>query len=380
MGTEMITKQISRHLADLMVAENLKLEYVASQAEVGIETVRRVKNGQVQRLFEHTAIKLAEFIEEETNGEILAAFILDPRNVLLQDFEQRLVGATIEGEDWSGRNLQGVDLRRARLVGVNLSRANLRGALLKDATLVDTQFDHACLVNCDLQGINAENVSFEESDIRCSSWVSASISHCSFRNANHTGTDMRDVKFQQSQWLMVGHHHSYHGGMLLEGATLEGMIGISQSHAVVKQIVLNISENRYNFKMLAGLLDGGILSWQELFKLIEIYFDEREQNEIWTGLTDQGNWFNHIRIELERQKQHFLQQELGRDPLTWPKAINQCKILQGKKVNLYGIPGCFNQVGRFVPDSIEAGEFSNPMLSHDDIFNLMVHKFKVLAL
>ena len=76
MASESITRTLSRHLSELMDRGQLKLEYVAASAGVGIETVRRDRNGEVGRLWDRTARKLVDFVERETSGQI------DLRNAL----------------------------------------------------------------------------------------------------------------------------------------------------------------------------------------------------------------------------------------------------------------------------------------------------------
>lgn len=72
-----ITQQISESLNEVMQAKCSKLEYVASASGVAIETVRRVRNGQVSRLRMDTAQKLAHFLEAETEGAITAIDLLE---------------------------------------------------------------------------------------------------------------------------------------------------------------------------------------------------------------------------------------------------------------------------------------------------------------
>lgn len=70
MASEQLTRDLSRHLDELMTAQQLKLEYVAAAAGVGVETVRRVRNGEVRRLWDRTADKLIAFIERTSEDSI----------------------------------------------------------------------------------------------------------------------------------------------------------------------------------------------------------------------------------------------------------------------------------------------------------------------
>ena len=76
MATDSFTRRLSHHLARLMEENDLKLDYVASCAGIGIETVRRIKNGEVRKLWDRTAGKLAQFIETESGGTV--TFDRDP--------------------------------------------------------------------------------------------------------------------------------------------------------------------------------------------------------------------------------------------------------------------------------------------------------------
>jgi DNA-binding Xre family transcriptional regulator len=62
-----ITQRVGEHLNKVMTSRRLKLEYVAAASGVAVETVRRVKHGQVTRLRDETAHKLGVFLEAATH-------------------------------------------------------------------------------------------------------------------------------------------------------------------------------------------------------------------------------------------------------------------------------------------------------------------------
>lgn len=70
MASEAFTRTLSKHLHRLMEENQLKLEYVAASADVGVETVRRVKNGDVRKIWDRTGRKLARFVQRESEGKI----------------------------------------------------------------------------------------------------------------------------------------------------------------------------------------------------------------------------------------------------------------------------------------------------------------------
>ena len=76
MAGSQVSARITLALRDVMVKNELKLEYVAYSASVGVETVRRVKDGQTDRLWDRTARRLSEFLETETEGVVTASELL----------------------------------------------------------------------------------------------------------------------------------------------------------------------------------------------------------------------------------------------------------------------------------------------------------------
>ena len=100
-----------------MLSQNLKLQYVATKSNVGIETVRRTKYGKVKRLLEPTAIKLATFIEQETRGGIRADYLLENFQPTLrsQNDKPKKSNKNIT-DNWQIHNLQGIDLTHPRML------------------------------------------------------------------------------------------------------------------------------------------------------------------------------------------------------------------------------------------------------------------------
>lgn len=80
-----------------MEENQLKLEYVAASAQVGIETVRRVKNGEVTKLWDRTARKLAEFIHRETDGLVHLTDTEDRIDQHKSDIFRHLVESNMDG-------------------------------------------------------------------------------------------------------------------------------------------------------------------------------------------------------------------------------------------------------------------------------------------
>lgn len=155
MCDQQTTSHICDHLRNLMVSEGTKLEYVALSAHVGVDTVRRAKNGEVTSLWDRTAVKLAGFIEKETEGRVTASHLLDSN---LKDFAGTdLRGVDLSGEDLSGyifvdATLSGADLSEAHGVGVDFRCANLRGARLHNVHFHRSDFSAANMQGVELSG------------------------------------------------------------------------------------------------------------------------------------------------------------------------------------------------------------------------------------
>ena len=98
MASEAFTLTLSGHLDRLMEEHHLKLEYVATSASVGVETVRRVRNGEVTKLWNRTARKLADFIQRESGGEIrLDLMDKEARRGAEADIFRRMVERSVDG-------------------------------------------------------------------------------------------------------------------------------------------------------------------------------------------------------------------------------------------------------------------------------------------
>jgi len=80
-----------------MEENQLKLEYVAASADIGIETVRRVKNGDVTKRWDRTARKLADFIQRESGGLIQLTDSESTINQPKSDIFRHLVESNMDG-------------------------------------------------------------------------------------------------------------------------------------------------------------------------------------------------------------------------------------------------------------------------------------------
>lgn len=74
MVNEVVANRISKHLKQLYSKSKngqngwLKLEVIESGTGVSRQTLSRILNGKVNRLYYRTAVNLADYIEKETEG------------------------------------------------------------------------------------------------------------------------------------------------------------------------------------------------------------------------------------------------------------------------------------------------------------------------
>ena len=273
-------------------------------------------------------------------------------------------GALIEGEDLGARDLRNVSFREAKLFGVDFSGAALQGASFQGAYILGgCKFDRAKLVDANMQGIQARDVTFVEADIRASQWRKAVISTSSFRDCTHTGADMREVQFEKDvRWLA----DRYRGGLCLQDADLQGLVGISESHGVLKQLVLNIADGRQHFQGFAGYLDLRIMGcWQAGLHYLETLFTEVERKEVLGAVTANERWLTGIRLDFEYQKRDWLAAEFGGDFPTWPPVSERNKAIEGRPCTVSGIPGRVSRAGLFVPSAAEDEGFEERFETFD---------------
>ena len=319
---------------------------------------------------EETAKGLAQLIEEETAGKISASELLSPRST---SYRQDLKGATIEGENWSKMDLSGADFSGATLDGVDFSRANLNNVRFQEATLLNCNFSSADLVNGNLKNIDAEGCTFREADLRASSWRNSRLSDSTFRNAKHTGVDMRNVKFSNVEWKS----DRYRGGLRLDGANLDGFVAISESHWILKQIVLNIADGRKRFEGFAGAVDLGFYGcWLYCLQYLETEFTPAEREEVLGALTSNRKWLNQLRIEYELFRRDWMSGELGGDFCKWSmddvRQVMSGAKESGRTFNFKGVEGRLNARSIFVPSSVRDEDYDLRDCHADDFLEIIL--------
>ena len=142
MQQENSSQKISRELRWLFEQNDwLTLEYVTSCSGVPQSTVHRAKEGNV-RLQRRIALKLAEFIDDETKGKVSVNYLLNANG---RSAEVSRKGKNCEhtDQDYSGLNLSLSDHSQSVFTRCDFSRANLTRAIFREAKFLDCTFDHA---------------------------------------------------------------------------------------------------------------------------------------------------------------------------------------------------------------------------------------------
>lgn len=300
------------------------------------------------------------------------------QDVSMGDPHASYAGGTIEGVDFSGQDLRGASFEGARLFHCNLSAARLGGANFSGAYLLDgCNLFRAKLSDANFKNAYIDNAGFQEADLRATDWRGARISRSSFRDCTHTGADMRNVVFVDTEWFA----DRYRGGLALDGADLSGLKGISESHGVLKQIVLNIADGRQSFQAFAGFTEIKIAGcWQTGLHFLHSQFEDSERREILDAFRACPQWLIGIRLEFEVWKRERLISHWGEDWSRWPKRSRERDApLVGDKCAVAGIEGVVSKAGLFKPLNIGSDERYDTMdVTTDEMLAMAMAKRKVV--
>jgi uncharacterized protein YjbI with pentapeptide repeats len=130
-----------------------------------------------------------------------------------------LAGADLSGADLSGADLTDADLSSVNLTstilpGANLDNANLTGATLTGARLAGASLSGANLADLDLSGLDLSSANLAEADLT---------------DADLSGTDLTEVDFTSANLSDADLTDATAGSILLTGADLEGVEGMSDA-------------------------------------------------------------------------------------------------------------------------------------------------------
>ena len=148
-------------------------------------------------------MKLATFIEEETEGKISADGLLSRKY-------KNLHGADLRGMDFSGENLSDSDLSFANLAdadfsGTNLTQTNLSGTNLRGANFHNVEGRLANLSGADLSGAEISfarihrwnmNGVLMDSGVLQKSYIESRIEWSQFAGMQNSGHGMASRRYQ----------------------------------------------------------------------------------------------------------------------------------------------------------------------------------------
>ena len=207
MVNEDVTIRISTHLKQLYSKSKsgkygwLKLEVIESETEVSRQTVSRILNGKANRLYYRTAVRLADYIEKETEGEVSAAYLLNKS-------KKNYVGADLRGTNFSGEDLTHFNFAQADLTGANFEGAKLDYSDFTATRLKDANFTSVTGTGANFTAAVATGATFK--NFRAHFWnmtglrMSRGEMLSGYIKANMHGANMQGVQINQMEWLVRG--------------------------------------------------------------------------------------------------------------------------------------------------------------------------------
>ncbi|MYB58366.1 MAG: pentapeptide repeat-containing protein [Gemmatimonadetes bacterium] len=203
-----VAHRIATHLKQLYSSSKngkngwLKLQVIESETGVSRQTLSRILNGKTNRLYYRTAMNLADYIEKETDGEVLADYLLNESN-------KNYAGADLKGTDFSGEDLEGADLTGADLRGAKLFKTNLKYATLYRAKLRGAELSHLKLDHTDFCGAILDESHIIETDFAFSNFsvancIGVHLENTTLSRARLLGTNFTDATFHKVVWDTTG--------------------------------------------------------------------------------------------------------------------------------------------------------------------------------
>ncbi len=208
MVNEVVANRISKHLKQLYSKSKngqndwLKLEVIESETDVSRQTLSRILNGKANKLYYRIAVNLADYIEKETEGKVLATYLLaeSKKNYAGTD----LRNADLSGEDLEGADLTGADLRGAKLFKTNLKYATLYRAKLRGAELSHLELNHTDFCGAILDGSHIIETDFATSDFSVANCIGLHLENVTLSRARLLSANFTDATFQKVVWDTTG--------------------------------------------------------------------------------------------------------------------------------------------------------------------------------
>lgn len=209
MVNEVVANRISKHLKQLYSKSKngqngwLKLEVIESETGVSRQTLSRILNGKANRLYCRTAVNLAYYIEKETEGKVLATYLLaeSKKNYAGTD----LRNADLSGEDLEGADLTGADLRGAKLFKTNLKYATLYQAKLRGAELSHLELNHTDFCGAILNGSHIIETDFATSDFSVANCIGLHLENVTLSRARLLSANLQMRHFKKSYGIPQVH-------------------------------------------------------------------------------------------------------------------------------------------------------------------------------
>lgn len=207
MVDQIVSKKISTHLKQLYTMSKkkkngwLKLQVIESATNVSRQTVSRILNGKANCLQYRTAVRLANYIEKETQGKVSA-------NYLLNESNKNYVGADLRRADFSGEDLTHFNFAQADLTGSNFNRAKLDYSDFTTARLTDANFNGVTGTGTNFTGAVATGSTFKNFQARFWNMTGLRMSRGEMSlgkiKACMHGANMHGVQIKQMEWRVGG--------------------------------------------------------------------------------------------------------------------------------------------------------------------------------
>ena len=207
MVNEVVATRISKHLKQLYSKSKngqngwLKLEVIESETDVSRQTLSRILNGKANKLYDRTAMNLADYIEKETEGKVSADYLLNESN-------NNHVGADLRGTDFSGGDLTHFNFAQADLTEANFEGAKLDYSDFTGARLKDANFNSVTGTGTNFTGAVATGATFKNFQAHFWNMTGLRMSRgemiLGYITASMYGANMHGVKINQMTWWVRG--------------------------------------------------------------------------------------------------------------------------------------------------------------------------------
>ncbi len=256
MVNEFVANRISKHLKQLYSKSKngqngwLKLEVIESETDVSRQTLSRILNGKANKLYDRTAMNLADYIEKETDSEVSADYLLNESN-------KYYVGADLRGIDFSGEDLTHFNFAQADLTGANFEGATLDHSDFTATRLKDANFNSVTGTGTNFTGAVATGATFKNFQAHFWNMTGLRMSRGEMLSgniqANMHGANMQGVKINQMKWRVRG---SASVGLCLPyDIDFSGFIRGLTNNSLVAILVYQLFHNHSSWNKFSQIID-----------------------------------------------------------------------------------------------------------------------------